>query len=183
MNTTKNPWQTLDSDVRYENNWLALRHENVITPTGTAGIYGVVSFKNKAMGVVPIDADGNTYLVGQYRYTLNECTWEIPEGGGMAGKSVLHAAKRELKEEAGLVAGSWKTIVKTHLSNSVSDEVGFIFLARDLREVDREPEESEADMKVWKLPFEKALKMVLTGKITDALSVMGILRVARMLKL
>ena len=117
-------------------------------------------------------------MVGQHRYTLNEWSWEIPEGGGPLGDDLLASAQRELKEETGMTANKWTMILKTHLSNSVSDEEGFIFLAEELKQGKANLEETEADLKVWKLPFKEALQMVLDGKITDSLSVMGILKVA-----
>src|SRR4051812_13656148 len=124
----------------------------------------------------------NTWLVGQHRYTLNEWSWEIPEGGGPLAIPVLESAKRELKEETGLEAKKWTQVLRTHLSNSVSDEEGFLFLAEDVNEGASALEETEADMKVWKLPFQEALQMVLEGKITDSLSVMGLLMVERILR-
>jgi 8-oxo-dGTP pyrophosphatase MutT (NUDIX family) len=139
-----------------------------------------VHFKNQAIGIVALDKDLNTWLVGQYRYTLNEWHWEIPEGGGPLGEDALKSAQRELREETGLIARKWTKIVHLHTSNSVTDEEGYIFLAEDLEEGSSSLEETEADLKVWKLPFKDALNMVLDGKITDSLSVMGILRVARM---
>jgi 8-oxo-dGTP pyrophosphatase MutT (NUDIX family) len=114
---------------------------------------------------------------------LNEWSWEIPEGGGPMGKSILESAQRELLEETGLKAKHWREILKAHLSNSVSDEVGYIFLAEGLSEGDHDREATEADMKVWKLPLSEALDMVMQGKITDGLSVMGILKVARIFAL
>ena len=155
----------------------------MINPAGGAGIYGKVHFKNIALGIVPLDKKLNTWLVGQHRYALEEWSWEIPEGGGPIKKNILESAKRELKEETGLTAKKWTQIVKIHLSNSVSDEVGFIFLAENVKEGKTDLEATEADMKVWKVPFKEALSMVLKGKITDALSIAGILKVARMLKI
>ena len=177
---TDNPWITLSKKDIYENPWINLEEHQVINPAGGKGIYGKVHFKNIAIGIVALDKGNNTWLVGQYRYTLNEWSWEIPEGGGPIEKNVLESAQRELKEETGLVAERWTEILKIHLSNSVSDEVGYIFLAEELKEGKNELEDTEADMKVWKLPFSEALAMVLEGKITDGLSVMGILKVARM---
>jgi 8-oxo-dGTP pyrophosphatase MutT (NUDIX family) len=182
-NPKQNPWTTLSREDIYENPWIKLEEHQIINPAGGKGIYGKVHFKNIAIGIIPLDKKLNTWLVGQHRYTLNDWSWEIPEGGGSNAKSILPSAKRELKEETGLTAKKWTEIIKTHLSNSVSDEVGYIFLAKDLAEGDPEREATEADMKVWKLPFKKALAMVLTGEITDALSVMGVLKVARMLKI
>ena len=147
-------------------------------PSGKPGIYGKIHFKNKAIGIIAIDKENNTWLVGQWRYPLNEWSWEIPEGGGALGTDPLDAAKRELKEETGLTANKWTMIQRVHLSNSVSDEEGFIFLAEDLEMGEHNREETEADMKLLKLPFSEALNMVLNERITDSLSVMAILKVA-----
>ncbi|MDB5242213.1 MAG: mismatch repair protein MutT [Spirosoma sp.] len=179
MDVTKNPWQTLNSAVRYENPWLAIRHEEVLTPAGTPGIYGVVSFKNKAVGVIPLDEDGNTYLVGQYRYPLDEYSWEIPEGGSPLGTDPLESAKRELKEETGLVASRWSQIARIHTSNSATDEEGFLYIAEGLKQGDHAPEETE-ELRIWKLPLAEAVDMVMASRITDALSVSGLLMVARL---
>ncbi len=176
----KKSWTTHSSEEKYDNSWINLTEYQVINPAGKPGIYGKVHFKNKAIGIIPLDDNMNTWLVGQHRYTLNEWSWEIPEGGGPLSVNVLDSAKRELKEETGLSADRWTQILRTHLSNSVSDEEGFVFLAEGLTEGTKELEDTEADMKVWKLPFEEAIKMVLEGQITDSLSVMGILKVGRM---
>jgi 8-oxo-dGTP pyrophosphatase MutT (NUDIX family) len=180
---TKNPWKTLSGEEKYQNKWITVTEYRVINPSGGKGIYGKVQFKNKAVGIIPLDSDLNTWLVGQYRYTLNEWSWEIPEGGSPLEFSPLECAKRELKEETGLTAKRWTRLMRLHTSNSVTDEEGFIFIAEDLEEGERELEETEAGLKVWKLPFREALQMVLEGKITDSLSVMGILMMARKLKL
>lgn len=176
----KNPWTTLSADVKYDNPWITVTEFQVINPSGGKGIYGKVHFKNKAIGIVPLDKDLNTWLVGQYRYTLNAWHWEIPEGGGPQDQDALKSAQRELREETGLAAAKWSEIIHLHTSNSVTDEEGFIFLAEDLQEGASSPEETEADLKVWKLPLKDALDMVLEGKITDSMSIMGILKVARL---
>lgn len=175
----KNPWTTLAIKEHYENSWIKVDEHQVVNPAGGKGIYGTVHFKNKATGIIPIDHENNTWLVGQYRYVLNAWSWEIPEGGGALDTDILQSAKRELKEETGLEARQWTLIQKAHLSNSVSDEEGYVFLAEGLTDGERNPEDTEADLKVWKLPFKQALKMVLDGEITDSLSVMGILKLAR----
>ena len=176
----KNPWTTLSGEVKYDNPWINVTEYQVINPSGGRGIYGKVHFKNKAIGIIPVDKDLNTWLVGQYRYTLNQWHWEIPEGGGPLADAPVESAKRELREETGLTARSWSEVVHLHTSNSVTDEEGHIFLAEDLEEGDNALEETEADLKVWKLPLRDALQMVLDGKITDSMSVMAILKVARM---
>jgi len=174
-----NPWTTLSSREVYDNNWIQIEEHQVINPAGGKGIYGKIHFKNKAIGIIALDENNNTWLVGQWRYPLNQWSWEIPEGGGPIHVDVLESAKRELKEETGIKANRWTMIQRMYLSNSVSDEECFLFLAEDLTQGESELEDTEADMKVWKLPFDDALTMVLDGKITDSLSVMAILKVAR----
>jgi ADP-ribose pyrophosphatase len=167
----KNPWKTLDSKTVYDNPWIEVIENKVINPSGGDGIYGVVSFKNIAVGIVPLDEHYNTWLVGQYRYTLNEYSWEIPEGGCLIGsESTLIAAQRELLEETGLHAEKWTEILKMHTSNSVTDEVAYTFVAQGLSEGDAAPEETE-DLQVMKLPFDKAIEMCLNNEITDAFSI------------
>ena len=177
----ENPWTTLSADSRYDNPWINLTEYKVINPGGKEGIYGKVHFKNRAIGIVALDEANDTFLVGQYRYTLQAWSWEIPEGGAPLDDNVLESAQRELREETGLTASRWTLIQHTHLSNSVSDEEGFVFLAEGLTPGQNALEDSEADLKLWKLPFAEALQMVLDGKITDSLSVMRILKVSRLL--
>jgi 8-oxo-dGTP pyrophosphatase MutT (NUDIX family) len=173
-------WTTLSGEVKYDNRWITVTEYQVINPSGGRGIYGKVHFKNRAIGVVALDAEANTWLVGQHRFTLNAWSWEIPEGGGPFDQTLLEAARRELKEETGLTAARWTEIMTLHTSNSVTDEVGYVFLAEELQAGEAQTEDTEADMKVWKLPFKEALNMVMNGEITDSLSVMAILKVARL---
>lgn len=177
---SKNPWTTLSGEEKYDNKWINVTEYQVINPGGGKGIYGKVHFKNKAIGIVALDEHLNTWLVGQYRYTLNMWCWEIPEGGGPFDQAPLEAAKRELKEETGLTAETWTKLLTIHTSNSVTDEEGFIYLAEDLTTGQLHLEESEADLKAWKLPLKEALQMVLDGRITDSLSITGLLMVARL---
>lgn len=173
-------WKTLSTRQVYDNNWIMLEEHQVINPAGGNGIYGKVHFKNKAIGIVALDEEGNTWLVGQHRYTLNEYTWEIPEGGCPLGTLPLDSAKRELKEETGITASRWQQLMRFHTSNSVTDEEGFIFLAEGLTFGKNDLEDTEADLVVKKLPFNEALDLVMNGAITDSMSVAGILKVARM---
>lgn len=178
---TNNPWKKLSYKKIYDNPWIAVEEYQVVNPNGGNGIYGKVKFKYKAIGIIPVDGDGNTWLVGQYRFTLDEYSWEIPMGGGLLDVPVLESAQRELKEETGLTASKWTEVMKIHTSNSVTDEVGFIFLAEDLTEGPTEFDETE-DLEVLKLPFREAYEMVLEGKITDSLSVGGILKAHILMK-
>lgn len=180
MNEHINPWTILKEKNIYDNKWINVTEYDVINPSGGKGIYGKVHFKNWAIGIVPLDDDLNTYLVGQYRFTLNEYSWEIPEGGGPLDVDILESAKRELIEETGLVADEWTKLMNFHLSNSVCDEHGAIFLARKLSQQQAMPEETE-QLVVKKVPFEQAHEMVESGIITDSMAVAGILKVKLML--
>ncbi|MGF1533397.1 MAG: NUDIX domain-containing protein [Bernardetiaceae bacterium] len=172
----KNPWQTLTSKHIYDNPWISLREDQVINPNGGQGIYGLVHFKNKALGIIPVDDRGYTYLVGQYRYALSAYSWEIPMGGGPLAEDILEAAQRELREETGLSAKNWKQILHLHTSNSVTDEEGFVFLAQDLQQGETEFEDTE-QLEIWHLPLVEAVAMALDGRITDGISVAGLLAV------
>lgn len=176
----ENPWKTKSKEIVYENPWIRVEHHEVLTPGGKDGIYGKTHFKNKAIAILPIDEEGNIWLVGQYRYTLDTYSWEVPMGGGALDVDPLTSAKRELKEETGLSANQWTELQLIHTSNSVTDEVGYIFLAQELIEGNPEFEDTE-DISIKKLPFVEALDWVMQGKITDSLSVIAILRVARVL--
>lgn len=148
-------------------------------PGGGKSLYGKVHYKNWAIGIIPLDEEQNTWLVGQYRYTLDEYSWEIPMGGGLLSIPILESAKRELKEETGLTAEKWTEICKIHTSNSVTDETGIAFLAEGLTEGLTDFEETE-DLKIWKLPFSEAVAMCDRGEITDSLSVAAIYRLSRL---
>ena len=179
MNEEQNPWQIVSAKEVYDNPWINVMAYDVINPAGNKGIYGKVHYKNIAIGVVPLDNDDNTYLVGQYRFVLNQYSWEIPEGGCPEGTLPLDSAKRELLEETGLVAEEWTEIMQLHLSNSVSDEVAYIFTAKQLKQQSPEPEETE-QLVIKKLQFEEAYMMVEKGIITDAMSVAAILKIKLM---
>ena len=176
----ENPWKITAEKNVYDNNWINLTEYQVINPSGNPGIYGKMHFKNTAIGVIPLDEELNTYLVGQYRFAPDEYSLEIPEGGGPIGIDPLESAKRELLEETGLKASKWTELQRIHLSNSVSDELGLIYLARELQQFEAEPEDTE-QLVIKKLPFEQAYQMVIDGQITDSLSVAGILRIKLML--
>jgi len=177
INEHDNPWQKINSKKIYENPWIILEEDWVINPTGGKGIYGKVLMKNKAIGIIPIDENGNTWLVGQYRYTLDAYSWEIPMGGGPVDEDILKSAKRELKEETGLVAQRWEMLLRIHTSNSVTDEEGFVFTARGLEQQATEFDETEA-LQIKKLTLTEALQWVMQGKITDSLSISGLMKLA-----
>jgi 8-oxo-dGTP pyrophosphatase MutT (NUDIX family) len=171
-----NPWTTVGARTVYENSWIKVREDAVIRPDGAPGIYGVVNFQNIAVGVLAV-AGELIYLVGQYRYPIQRYSWEIPEGGCPKSERPLAAAKRELQEETGLVARTWKFMGKSYLSNSVSDELAIWFLAEDLSQGPNSPEETEK-LVIKTVSVDDAVRMVNEGEITDAISIMAILQYA-----
>ena len=170
-------WKKLSSSLVFENPWITLREDHVINPRGGENEYGVVHFKNLAVAIVPLDDEGNTWLVGQERYTLSAYSWELPMGGAPRDEDPVEAAKRELREETGLIAARWTELMKLHTSNSITDESGIVFVAQDLEQGDADPDETEV-LEIRKLPLEQAIDMAKRGLITDAISVAALLRLA-----
>ncbi|MCX6332201.1 MAG: NUDIX hydrolase [Bacteroidetes bacterium] len=175
MEHEKNPWKTISGQLVYDNPWINVTEYQVITPAGTPGIYGKVHFKNIAIGVIALDEQGNTYLVGQHRFVLDSYSWEITEGGCPEGTDYLETAKRELKEETGFEAKQWTEILRLHVSNSVSDEFAVVYVAQQLIAGESAPEDTEK-LAIKKLPFAEAVQWVMEGKITDSISVAAILK-------
>ncbi|MBL8010820.1 MAG: NUDIX hydrolase [Flavobacteriales bacterium] len=172
----RGPWTTLREELRYETPWISVSHHDVIDPGGRPGIYGVVHFKNLAIGIVPLDEDLNTWIVGQYRYPVQAYSWEIPEGGGRRDIPALVSAQRELREEAGIVARQWSELLRMDLSNSASDEHAIIYLAQDLTFHTPQPDHDE-ELALRKVPFAELLRMVMDGEVTDSLTVAAVLKV------
>jgi 8-oxo-dGTP pyrophosphatase MutT (NUDIX family) len=171
------PWLRRSRRIAYENDWITIWHDEVTRPDGEPGVYGIVHFANLAVGVVAIDGDDRVLLVGQHRYALDEYSWEIPEGGVPPGESALEGARRELREETGVEASDWTELARSHLSNSVSDELAILYLATGLTTGVATPDGTEA-LDVRRLPFDDVLAMILDGRITDALTVLAVQRVA-----
>ncbi len=168
-----NPWRRLARRIAYENPWIRVWEDDVRRPDGRRGIYGVVHFVHRAVGVVPLDAGGRVLLVGQWRYTLDAWSWEIPEGGARPDEDPRDAVGRELAEETGYAAGQWRELVRAHLSNSVSDEDAIVWVATDLRPGAASPEGTEQIDLRW-VEFDEALAMCRDGRITDAMSILGL---------
>jgi 8-oxo-dGTP pyrophosphatase MutT (NUDIX family) len=178
--TVRNPWTRISTRLIYENAWIKVREDQVISPTGQPGIYGVVE-PRIAVGVVALTDSQEIFLVGQYRYPLDVYSWEIPEGGGEEDESALASAQRELREEAGIIASTWEPLGgEVHVSNCYTSERGYLFLARGLTLVASEPDDTE-ELALKRIPFREALAMVESGEISDSLSIIAILRAARIL--
>jgi 8-oxo-dGTP pyrophosphatase MutT (NUDIX family) len=171
----KNPWITKSEQEIYDNPWIQLTEYQVIHPGGKPGIYGLVHFKNTAVGIIPLDENYNTWIVGQYRYTLNQYSWEIPEGGGKLGIDPLESAKRELLEETGIKASVWEEILRLDLSNSVTDERGIVYVAKGLSFHEAQPDEDE-QLEIRKLAFSELFEMALKGEISDGLALVAIFK-------
>ena len=169
-------WKRLKSAVVYDNPWITVFDEKVLNPNGGESQYGRIHFKRKAIAIVPLDEDGNTWLVGQNRYTTDEYSWEVPMGGSDAGEDPIDTAKRELKEETGLTAGKLEQIMRLHPSNSITDEEGFVFVATNLEQGETDFDDDE-NLQVRKLSLVDAIEMVKRNEITDAISVAALLRV------
>ncbi len=182
MKATPNRWQTISSKKVYDNPWIEVQEDQIINPSGNPGIYGKVSFKNIAVAIIPLDREGNTWIVGQHRYTLDEYSWELPMGGVPFNEDPLIGAKRELLEETGITANDWKLLLKMHTSNSVTDELAYTYIAEDLALGKPQFDETE-DIQVKKVALVELIDLVMEGKITDGLSVGSVLKLARVLGL
>ncbi len=175
---TESPWRRRSRQLVYENAWVSVLHDEVDRPDGQPGIYGVIHFQNHAVAIVAIDERDRVVLVGQWRYTLDAYSWELPEGGVPPDETPLDGARRELREETGLSADHWQEIARIAVSNSVTDELGTIFLATGLIQGEPSPDGSE-DLRVRWVECADALEMIDDGRITDLLTIAALERVAR----
>jgi 8-oxo-dGDP phosphatase len=176
---TESPWRRRSRRLVYENAWVSVLHDEVDRPDGQPGIYGVIHFQNHAVAIVAIDAQDRVALVGQWRYTIDGYSWELPEGGVPPGEAPLIGAQRELREETGLRAAHWREVARIAVSNSVTDELGTIFLATELQQGDAAPDGTE-QLRVRWVAFDEALAMIDDGRISDLLTIAALERVGRL---
>jgi len=180
----ENPWTTHGSRLAYENAWIRVVENEVTNPCGGRGIYGVVHFRNRAVGVIALDEEERIWLVGQYRYAQQCYEWELPEGGAPEGEDLEECARRELLEETGIRARELELLLDgMQTSNSVCDERAYVFVARGLTYHEPQPEPTE-DLRLWRLSLDEAFAMVDRGELRDSMTVAGLLklRVERLLR-
>jgi 8-oxo-dGTP pyrophosphatase MutT (NUDIX family) len=173
----RNPWIRLRRTVAYENPWIEVWHDDVTRPDGGHGVYGVVHPRTHAVGVVAIDETDRVLLVGQFRYTLDRYSWEIPEGGVPPEEDPLQGAQRELAEETGFRAASWREILRFSLSNSVTDETGTLYAATGLSSGVAHPDGTEELALRW-VAFDECLAMASRGELFDSMTQLGLFRLA-----
>ncbi|MDP9483667.1 MAG: NUDIX hydrolase [Chloroflexota bacterium] len=173
------PWRRHARTIAYDNAWIQVLHDEVTRPDGQPGIYGVVHFRNRAVGVVAVDDQDRVVLVGQHRYTMDHYSWEIPEGGVPIDEDPLDGARRELREETGLEAVAWRLIGQIELSNSITDETGLFYLATGLTQGEAAPEATE-DLRLRWVQFTEIPAMIDRGELPDALTQLALERVARL---
>jgi len=173
----KGKWKTVSSTFIYGNKWFTVREDQIVRPDGQAGTYSVVSAARLATGILPLWPDGSLTLVGQYRYPLSEYSWEIPEGGGPLDADPLEIGRQELREETGIEAAGWEYLGRMHTSNCFVDEVCHLFLATDLTQSIAHPDPEEF-IRTQRVSFDEAIRMAYDGRITDAISIGGIFRLA-----
>lgn len=171
----KNPWKTVSTELMYESGWIKVHKHHVINPAGNPALYSTVHYKNKAIGILPLDDDYNTWIVGQYRFPIDRYSWEMPEGGGNPTIPYLESASRELIEETGIKATQFIELMRMHTTNSVADEEAIIYIAKNLSFHEATPEETE-QLQLKKIPFTTMFDMVMSGEITDAMTVAAVLK-------
>lgn len=169
------PWTVDSKTAVYDNPWITVTDCKVTQPDGAPGVYGVVHFKNFAVGILPVLDDGSVPLVGQHRFPHNAYSWEVPEGGGARDVDPLASAQRELAEETGYRARHWLPLVDFDVSNSVTDEKSLCFLAWGLQPGVAEPDADEI-FAHRTVNFSELHEMVLKGDIRDSLTIIMVLK-------
>ena len=157
---------TLATREVYRNHWLRLREDEILRPNGARGIYGVVE-KDDCATILPID-NGRVWLVEQFRYTIQERAWELPQGGWeMEAVDPEALARGELKEETGLVAARMTYLGWLWIAYGFARQKQHVYLATGLTESEREPDAEEHDLVVRSFAVEEFEEMMVNGTIRD----------------
>jgi 8-oxo-dGTP pyrophosphatase MutT (NUDIX family) len=184
MSDAPRKWTIKSARTVYNNRWIRVREYETVAPTGADAHYGLVHMHNLALGVLPIDAQGQTLLIGQERFPTGRYSWELPEGGGSPDSSPLEGAQRELSEEAGLKAEHWLPLfADVDFSNSVTDEKACAFIAWGLSPDQTHARDSSEELSVRRVSFAEALEMAVSGEITDAFTLVMLFKADHLLRI
>lgn len=172
-----NPIQVTGTREVYRGRLVHLREDFVVLPQGTPAVYERVEIKHGA-STLAMEDNGDVWLVKEWKYAVGRPSIEVVSGGIEVGEEPLAAARRELREEAGLVAREWMPLGFVDPFTTMLMCPNYLFLARGLENVGRELEEAEAHMELLRMPLEAAVGLVLNGEVTHATSCALILKAA-----
>lgn len=176
-----NTWKTKTSKIVYENGRFSVREDQIVRPDGTEGIFYVMD-RAPVVVMIPLTKENEVYLIRINRYTTRKTHWELPAGSS-DGQDELVAAKRELKEETGLISKDWVKIGEFEVAPGMTGQMTHVFVARDVEATSEDEHEEENIDKMQKFPFKKILQMIESGKIVNGPSIAAIMSVGLKLKL
>jgi 8-oxo-dGTP pyrophosphatase MutT (NUDIX family) len=168
------PWTIEHTAQQYQNSFITVVEDQVIRPDGQRGTYSTVAMKPGVV-ILPLDEQGNVYLVKQFRYALGKESFEVVTGALEDGEPLLEAAQRELEEEVGIRAQDWNDFGMFDLDTSIVRCPIHLFLAKHLSFTESHREGTET-METCKMPLKQAFKMVMESQITHAPSCILILK-------
>jgi ADP-ribose pyrophosphatase YjhB (NUDIX family) len=171
----QNFWQTIGSQVVYQNPYFSVREDTVIRPDGKPGMYAVVE-KSPSVFVVALTEANEVYLIGQYRYTTQRYSWELP-AGGTDGENALQAAQRELQEETGLVSDNWEEAGSYNPLNGSVNTTAYVYVARNVKQTMSHQQEEEGITSTVALPVRRVFEMILSGEISDGETIASLTKV------
>jgi 8-oxo-dGTP pyrophosphatase MutT (NUDIX family) len=166
----KNPWSTSERNRVFDCPYFSVRVDTVSLSGRTERSYNSIRMKKSGVTVVPIDQDGCTVLVGQYRYVLDRFTWEVTRGGGRLDAPSVESAQAELLQETGYRARHWLQIFDASASPGISDELAPGYVAWGLERGAPQPDEEEL-LVSRRVPFAEAVELALSGEIADLASI------------